>query len=690
MKKITLALIFSGMALFSCQKTEFSGTVDDSEKQEIRKVLSVNDEEWSGLKSSYSEGVGITLSGNEQIGVFYADGALPVSASPQGNGLYAFSHEGIAGVEAYDYNYLMPYSSLMKEDGTARLFAVQYPGNGTFDPDYDFLLGEPSLNVSKEVSEVSIERFKRLTAPFNFPVIDRDNLLRGEAVKVVTVDFESMSSPVAADFVASFSSEYEEAGIKETVSATGSTALTALYPDGLEPVGGVYDVWFSSLPVDMMAGQVVSLTVTTGTRTIRCKAQLPSDFSLVAGMLNKIPFGISVDKEGYEDNLSETVCYNPGVTDLAPDGSTLAVSSSSPYVVSKLRVYAYGSSFASATTTAQIILKSGGTEVARRHFNLENTSEMNGGYVEFDGLDAYTDLSLSFHTDDRSEGSKAMIAATVAELKEVEDTDSNPVTWMNYQWSTGEEFNEGSAFEASCCVFADGVTNAVESTTGEDIRCDIGYTTGDAEPWEEGWTWVGCQFDADWGANFHFKAILNDLSAGDYTYTFRAYKAGTDDYRYAGTPDGLYDGTEHLFRTFSVKSAGSDYAGMSVTWANVQWVADTSLNVGNQLEAGTKVLVPGITDNAVAGYAVDQFVVELGYGTEHIPTGPSWVWSVIPFNADWGQEYYFQGKTDAINISGTYYCSFRIKFADNDYVYADANGLWDGASSLSNIFTVLN
>ena len=56
--------------------------------------------------------------------------------------------------------------------------------------------------------------------------------------------------------------------------------------------------------------------------------------------------------------------------------------------------------------------------------------------------------------------------------------------------------------------------------------------------------------------------------------------------------------------------------------------------------------------------------------------------------ADWGNEYYFQGKTEAIMAPGTYYCSFRIRFAGKDYVYADLNGLWDGTSALSKTFTV--
>ena len=421
MKKNIFILALIGVTMFSCQKPEFSEDLDLSVKPTIQKTLSVDAGIWAqdDVKSSYVEGTGITLSGTETISVFYADGASPVVASPAGNGKYSFSHAEVAGAETYNYNYLMPHNTTTKADGTARLFAVQYPGVGTYDPAYDFLLGEPSLNVSKSASEVEVTRFKRLSAPFNFVINDVYQLLKKEDVQVVTVDFSGSAEPVAADFVAAFSSDYAAAGISGTVSGTGSTALTAVYPEGLPWENDEYNVWFSSLPVELKAGQVVSLTMSTKTMTLTCKSEIPSDFVLKNYKLNKIPFKLSRFKTDYANENSQTTVYASG-TSIASNSGTLAVPAADGFRVSNMKVYAQASSFASAATLAELVVKSGDTEVARKPFNLANTSDMNGGCVEFDGLSSYPDLTLSFVTGDASTEHLAVISAITTLLVEAD------------------------------------------------------------------------------------------------------------------------------------------------------------------------------------------------------------------------------------------------------------------------------
>ena len=44
-----------------------------------------------------------------------------------------------------------------------------------------------------------------------------------------------------------------------------------------------------------------------------------------------------------------------------------------------------------------------------------------------------------------------------------------PITWANLQWCASSVINEGDDFEAGSCVFADGITNSVDSETGEEI-----------------------------------------------------------------------------------------------------------------------------------------------------------------------------------------------------------------------------
>lgn len=419
MKKITFSLALIGVTMFSCQKPEFSEDIEVQTKVQVQKELAVSDKEWTpaDAKSSYAPGVGITLTGTEPISVFYADGKSPVVATSQGNGSYSFSHEEVSGAQTYDYNYLMPYNSATKADGTARLFAVQYPGEGTYDPAYDYLIGKPSIAVPKATSEIAVTSFKRLTAPLNFVITDTYQLLGGEAVSVVTVDFSNATESVAADFTAAFSSDYEAAGIEGMVPGTESTALTAVYPEGLAVSNNEYDVWFSSLPVNLVAGQVVSLTVSSQTKTLTCKAELPSDFSLLTNKLNKIPFALSRFKDSYANVKSITTIYDTEQA-LSASGGSLAVSAPSGYVMSRLMVYAKAESFSSEAATAELVLKSGETEVARKSFNLANTVDMNGGCIVFDGLNSYSDLSLAFVTSTSSSEDVALISAITTVLDE--------------------------------------------------------------------------------------------------------------------------------------------------------------------------------------------------------------------------------------------------------------------------------
>ena len=356
MKKITFCLALIGVTMFSCQKPEFSEDLDAPVKAQIKKVLAVSDAEWTSAdaKSSYTPGEGIALSGNEPISVFYAEGKAPVVATSQGNGNYSFSHEEVAGAETYDYNYLMPHNAATKADGTARLSAVQYPGADTYDSAYDYLIGQPSMAVPKDAAEVPVTSFKRLTAPFNFVIDDEYQLLGGEAVSVVTIDFSGAAEAVAGDFTTTFSSDYAAAGISGKVAGSGSTALTAVYPEGLAVSDAEYNVWFSSLPVDLLAGQVVSLTLSTPTKTVTCKATLPSDFSLVTNKINKIPFKLSRFKTDYANVNSTTTVY---ATEKALGANEAALEIAAPadgYVTSRLMVYAGAESFASAAATASL------------------------------------------------------------------------------------------------------------------------------------------------------------------------------------------------------------------------------------------------------------------------------------------------------------------------------------------------
>lgn len=269
-----------------------------------------------------------------------------------------------------------------------------------------------------------------------------------------------------------------------------------------------------------------------------------------------------------------------------------------------------------------------------------------------------------------------------------------PITWANLQWNAGNLIKPGDAFEAGSCVFADGITNAVDSETGEDITCDIGYSLADTDPsLGEGWTWTSCPFNGDWGNNFYYQGRIENLPVGIYFYTFR-FRNASGPYKYAGT-DGLWDGDTNVNGTFEVKEEeeddddGIDYSTLSISWANLQWKAG-DISVGGKLNAGSKLLITGLTDlEEPATKGNKHITCEIGYSaTNPDPSGEDWIWETCPWNGDWGNEYYYQGYTSAVENAGTYYYTFRYRIDNGAYSYAGTDGLWNGDSSVCGTFQV--
>ena len=259
---------------------------------------------------------------------------------------------------------------------------------------------------------------------------------------------------------------------------------------------------------------------------------------------------------------------------------------------------------------------------------------------------------------------------------------SQSISWAYLQWAASTTINQGQVFEAGAAVFADGVTNAaVASTTGEGITCELGYSSTNNDPSSTGWTWSSIPFNADWGNNFYFQGSVSGITAGTYYYTFR-FKLGTDPYKYAGT-NGLWNGTSSVNGSFTVNPAPSH-----VTWAYLQWAASTTINQGQSFDAGATVFADGLTNTAVASTTGEGMTCDLGYSSTNTdPSSTGWTWTSVPFNADWGSNFYFQGSVSGIP-AGTYYYTFRFKLGADPYKYAGTNGLWDGTSSVNGSLVV--
>jgi hypothetical protein len=259
---------------------------------------------------------------------------------------------------------------------------------------------------------------------------------------------------------------------------------------------------------------------------------------------------------------------------------------------------------------------------------------------------------------------------------------SQTITWAYLQWAASTNINQGQVFEAGAAVFADGLTNAVNSTTGEGITCELGYSSSNTNPSSSGWTWTSIAFNGDWGNNFYYQGTVSDIPAGSYYYTFR-FKLGTDDYKYAGT-NGLWDGTGSVSGTFTVNPAPAE-----ITWAYLQWAAATTINSGQSFEAGATVFAEGLT-NTVNSTTGEGMTADLGYSsTNNDPSSTGWTWTPVAFNSDWGNNFYFQGSVSGIP-AGSYYYNFRFKLGSGDYKYAGTDGLWNGTSSVNGSLTVIS
>lgn len=284
--------------------------------------------------------------------------------------------------------------------------------------------------------------------------------------------------------------------------------------------------------------------------------------------------------------------------------------------------------------------------------------------------------------------------ATLAVKQDIQNEEEKPdekfpITWANLEWKNANTVNEGDAFEAGSCVFADGITNAMESTTGEDIACEIGYSLNDTDPSGNGWTWTSCWFNGDWGNNFYYQGRLEELPAGTYYYTFR-FRNGDGPYKYAGT-NGLWDGITNVNGTFEVKADnddddGIDYSKLAITWANLQW-SNGDIKKGEAFNAGSNVFINGLTDTT--SESNKHLTCEIGYSpTSSNPATGDWTWSSCHWNSVWGTNHYYQGFTSNIAEAGTYYYTFRYRIDDGAYAYAGTSGLWDGSDNSCGTFQV--
>lgn len=328
-KTIVIATAVGFLALTACQKNY----EESVQPQTVSKTLSVSDELWNAdTKSVYESGVGIHLTKDENLTVFYSKAdanTYAVAAAPgipDGNGNYSFTHDAVAGAEAYDYIFLLPHNGKSdKSSGGAgqkcRISPVQYPTSTSFDPNMDYLLGQPQKGVGLATSIENL-KFKRLTAPFKLSLTDSNNALEGKKLSAVTFSLSQAATKYSGLVGLAYLNVTEDAetsGIKNLQDGGSGNALTALYAEGLAKNGEGYTVWYMMAPISVAAGTELTVSVTAEDRTVTRTVTLPA----VEILENKIN-GVTFDISGTGYSTESSVNWNFSTLDKAGNIKNLA------------------------------------------------------------------------------------------------------------------------------------------------------------------------------------------------------------------------------------------------------------------------------------------------------------------------------------------------------------------------------
>lgn len=444
---------FGALALFSifalqfasCQKALENG--DSTSCGIITRTIAVNAETVPEMKSVFESGKGVHLTNSEYMTVYYAKAAGGESvssqsfviANPDTKGNWSFSHTAIDGAEQYDYGFVIPHTNGNERTGAGaklRLFCVQRPSAGTFDPDMDFLVGKAQLGVSQATAYNSVSgsaSVKRLFAPVKVRIKDGANVLDGEKIHAVSFSLDKTATKqdaLVGQVYVTLSDEFDNTKVSKFSTDNSANnfgnSVTALIAEGIEKGSdGFYDIWYIMNPMEIPAGTQLTLTVTADTKTVSRTVTLPQD-SILKNKITEIPIDISkenytVQNSAYCDfstiapgdlatcalsddttPLSATGCnqwgknrskyYPQAFTMLTQQSSTITITPPKGKKLSKVRVYSHPATPYN-TNTRTLELKSGDTSLGSVNTKYGEASA-SAGCFDFTVADEYASSEL--------------------------------------------------------------------------------------------------------------------------------------------------------------------------------------------------------------------------------------------------------------------------------------------------------
>lgn len=446
-KFMAFGLMIMALNLASCTTDDINGGFSGVDNENmITHSVYVDSEPWDGgSRSVYEPGVGIHLDGTETMSVYYSAASDteyvlqdPVKATPSGDGIYTFSHAAVAGAEAYDYYFMMPYLVTSKRNsaGTAsyhRIGPVQRPSAGTFDPCFDYIVGKPVKGVAADDNSASVTQFKRIMAPLRLRLMDGAGVLANQKIRQVTIAFDDTVDKgsgkcLSGLFYYKYSEDVAENHISGWQDGSFSNMATADYPAGLEQ-SGQWETWLMVNPVRLTPAGMTVTVVADNVRITRTIPLADKTFDIVDNKINSL--NINVTGDGYKAESAFSADFTqytkvpsaPEMSDGVEHGMTLANCTYSVQegIGNALRLKnaanngsitlpalpngaAYKAIYITENTnnttkSAPVTVKCGDTEVATGDFSYYGQTSQNGGVLELAIPSAYAKSALTIeHT----------------------------------------------------------------------------------------------------------------------------------------------------------------------------------------------------------------------------------------------------------------------------------------------------
>ncbi len=441
-----IALVFS-----SCEKE-----IESQDPVEGTKTVTFNiiDNDLGADTKTAVTTTGVQITGTETVALFYYDETnskfvgsesattQPTQASPVSSGTNTFSFTSpVDSPENYTWYPIMPFNYnivRLNSAGSAsyvRLSPVQFPGENTFDPSMDYLVGCP-FTVDTD-GNGTVTGYKRLFTPLR---LDLTGLNSGEKVHAVTLSFaqtatNSSFSTLTGTFYVNLSATFDEVDFNSVESKSVSNAISAVSLDGLSASDSTWPVWFMVNAMSLIGD--ATITVTTESRTIERTFTIPSTVNITASKINTL--GVNMAADGVSTSESITQCFTTNnsahkfvngtasLTDCAGNtyswtatqgsaslawsnsgcattaarlnGSSFTIPSISGKNVVAVRIYGHCNSPASGTGTATLELLDGETQKDIQSANLMTTTTYatslasTGGVTTFTLPDGYTTMS---------------------------------------------------------------------------------------------------------------------------------------------------------------------------------------------------------------------------------------------------------------------------------------------------------